>query len=150
MSTTESKEINPTSSSRDNVKQTSQKPYQLETITKEVIRHLSVILNEQEIKRLKEHKYASEGITLFDPFMQKFWNWLVQYCPLWVAPNLITIVGLALNIGTTILLMVLTNGATEQVNKFFFFFGKIEIKYNSVRRMGVLFHRTWSFSISIT
>jgi hypothetical protein len=47
--------------------------------------------------------------------MQEFWKWLVQYCPLWVAPNLVTIVGLVINIGTSVLLMIETNGAKEEV-----------------------------------
>ena len=81
---------------KDNVRQLKEHTKKLETNAKEVVRRMPIVLNEQQLKRLKEHKYASEGITLFDPFMQKFWKWLVEYCPLWVAPNLITIVGLAL------------------------------------------------------
>src|SRR5271156_5474766 len=75
---------NLTSSLRDNVKQLTKKTHQLETNARAAIRRLPVVLNEQEIKRLKEHKYASEGTTLLDPYMQKFWKWLVEYCPLWV------------------------------------------------------------------
>jgi len=54
--------------------------------------------------------------------MQKFWKWLVEFCPLWVAPNLVTIVGLALNIGTSVLLMIETNGAKEQCSRWIYFF----------------------------
>ena len=121
MSNTRNSDRNSTSSFHDNVRQIAEKKQQLEAKTREAIRRLPIVLNEQQIKRLKEHKYASEGITLLDPFMQEFWKWLVQFCPLWVAPNLITIVGLALNIGTSILLMILTNGATEQVHRFIFY-----------------------------
>lgn len=102
---------------RDNVRQFTEKTQQLEANAKKVLRRLPVVLNEQQIQRLKEHKYASEGTTLFDPFMQRFWKRLVEYCPLWVAPNLVTIIGLAVNIATSILLMLLTNGGTEQVVK---------------------------------
>jgi hypothetical protein len=121
MSNTRNSDKNLTSSFRDNVKPILEKKQQLEAKTKEAIRRLPVVLNEQQIRRLKEHKYASEGTTLFDPFMQKFWKWLVEFCPLWVAPNLLTIIGLALNIGTSILLMILTDGATEQVHRFIFY-----------------------------
>jgi len=105
---------------RQNVKQLTEKTHQLEANARAAIRRLPVILNEQQIKRLKEHKYSSEGTTLLDRPMQKYWTWLVQYCPLWVAPNLLTIIGLALNIGTSVLLMVLTNGGKEKVNKVLF------------------------------
>jgi choline/ethanolamine phosphotransferase len=81
----------------------------------EAIQRLPNVLTTQEITRLREHRYASEGTTLLDPYMQRFWKWLVEYCPLWVAPNLITIVGLAINIATSILLLIYTKGATEQV-----------------------------------
>lgn len=100
---------------RHNVQQLKEHTQQLQTNAKAAVRRMPVVLNEQQLKRLKEHKYASEGITLFDPFMQEFWKWLVEFCPLWVAPNLVTIVGLALNIGTSVLLMIETNGAKEQV-----------------------------------
>jgi len=46
--------------------------------------------------------------------MQKYWNWLVTLVPLWVAPNLITIVGLAINILTSVILMYYSPTATEQ------------------------------------
>jgi len=106
---------------RNNVQQLKEKTQKLQTNAKEVVRRMPVVLTEQQLKRLKEHKYASEGITLFDPFMQEFWKWLVQFCPLWVAPNLLTIVGLALNIGTSVLLMIETNGAKEECSRWIYF-----------------------------
>ena len=81
-----------------------------------MLRRLPVVLTEPQLKRLKEHRYASEGTTLLDPYMQHFWKWLVEFCPLWVAPNLLTIVGLFINIATTIILLAATDGAKEQVN----------------------------------
>ncbi len=100
---------------RNNVRQLKEQTQKLQSNAKEAVRRMPVVLTEQQLKRLKEHKYASEGITLFDPFMQEYWKWLVEFCPLWFAPNLLTIVGLALNIGTSVLLMIETNGAKEQV-----------------------------------
>lgn len=110
---------NLTSAFHGNVKQITKKTHQLGSNAKEAIRRLPNLINEQQITRLKEHRYASEGTTLFDPYMQKFWKWLVEFCPLWIAPNLLTITGLIVNIGTSISLMILTDGANEQVNKFF-------------------------------
>lgn len=37
--------------------------------------------------------------------LQPYWNWLVQKLPLWLAPNLITIIGLLVNILTALILM---------------------------------------------
>lgn len=81
------------------------------------IRNLPSILSEKQISKLREHKYASEGTTLMDPYMQVYWKWLVELCPLWVAPNLITIVALIINIVTSVALMILSKNGKEQVRK---------------------------------
>jgi hypothetical protein len=79
------------------------------------VRRLPNVLTEHQIRRLREHRYASEGTTLLDPYLQQYWRWLVELCPLWIAPNLLTLVGLAMNIITSVLLMIYTNGGTEPV-----------------------------------
>jgi len=122
MSMNRASATNSISSSRGNVRPFTERAHQLEINARAALRRLPVILNEQQIKRLQEHRYASEGTTLLDPYMQKFWRWLVEYCPLWIAPNLLTITGLAINIITSVLLMILTNGGKEQVKKVFLFF----------------------------
>ncbi|KAF5888111.1 choline/ethanolaminephosphotransferase 1-like, partial [Clarias magur] len=73
-------------------------------------------LSRQQLKRLEEHRYSSEGKSLLEPLMQPFWCWLVERVPLWVAPNLITSVGLVLNITTTLILTYYCPTATEQVH----------------------------------
>jgi len=73
----------------------------------------SPILSEREIRGLKEHKYSSSCASLLDPIMQRFWNWFVGLVPLWVAPNLITMVGLMVNILTTLLVVYHCPTATE-------------------------------------
>ena len=93
------------------------KTEKLQTNATEAVRRMPIILTQEQLKNLKKHKYASEGTTLFDPLMQKFWKWLVEFCPLWIAPNLLTIIGLILNLAPSILLMIETNGAKEQVLK---------------------------------
>lgn len=113
---------------RENVKNFKETTHQLEANAKKAIRRLPVVLNEQQIQRLKQHKYSSEGVTVLDPCMQKFWKRLVEYFPVWIAPNLITIVGLMVNIATSVLLMFLTNGAIEPVNTKFLFSNKFLFK----------------------
>jgi len=72
------------------------------------------ILTDRELRKLKEHQYSSACASLLDPPMQKYWNWLVTLCPLWVAPNLITIVGLVINIATSAVLMLCCPTVTER------------------------------------
>jgi len=71
-------------------------------------------LSERELKKLKEHQYSSCCTSLLDPLMQKYWNWFVTLVPLWVAPNLITMVGLAINIVTSLVLVWYCPTATEK------------------------------------
>ncbi|XP_051524183.1 choline/ethanolaminephosphotransferase 1-like isoform X1 [Myxocyprinus asiaticus] len=71
-------------------------------------------MSRQQLKRLEEHQYSSAGCSLLDPVMQGYWCWLVSKVPLWMAPNLITIVGLATNIISTLILVYYCPTATEQ------------------------------------
>lgn len=74
------------------------------------------VLSGQQLKRLAEHKYSSFGATLLDPWMQRFWNWYVTKIPNWVAPNLMTIVGLFINALTTLMLICLSPDAKADVS----------------------------------
>ncbi|XP_064156006.1 choline/ethanolaminephosphotransferase 1-like [Anguilla rostrata] len=71
-------------------------------------------LSRHQLKRLEDHRYSSAGRSLLEPYMQDYWEWLVSRVPTWIAPNLITIVGLATNILTTLVLIYYCPTATEQ------------------------------------
>ncbi|XP_072280387.1 choline/ethanolaminephosphotransferase 1 [Pyxicephalus adspersus] len=71
-------------------------------------------LSRHQLKRLEEHRYKSCGKSLLEPLMQGFWEWLVGQVPAWIAPNLITIIGLIINIFTTVVLACYCPTATEQ------------------------------------
>ncbi|XP_018432296.1 PREDICTED: choline/ethanolaminephosphotransferase 1 [Nanorana parkeri] len=71
-------------------------------------------LSRHQLKRLEEHRYKSCGKSLLEPLMQGFWEWLVAQVPMWIAPNLITILGLVVNIFTTVVLACYCPTATEQ------------------------------------
>lgn len=75
------------------------------------------VLSRHQLKRLEEHRYSSSGRSLLEPAMQRYWEWLVGRMPPWIAPNLITIVGLATNIFTTLVLVYYCPTATEQVHR---------------------------------
>nr|XP_032837304.1 cholinephosphotransferase 1-like isoform X3 [Petromyzon marinus] len=62
-------------------------------------------LSSRQLKALSEHRYSVEGSSLLEPPLQIFWTWLVELVPLWMAPNTITITGLAINAITTITLV---------------------------------------------
>lgn len=62
-------------------------------------------------------RYSSAGRSLLEPLMQRYWEWLVGRVPSWIAPNLITIIGLATNVFTTLVLIYYCPTATEQVSR---------------------------------
>ena len=74
-------------------------------------------LSPAQLKRLEEHKYSASGRSLFEPPCQIYWNWLVQQIPTWIAPNTLTIVGLLVNILSTVVLVYYCPTATEEVSK---------------------------------
>ncbi|KAK2569327.1 Cholinephosphotransferase 1 [Acropora cervicornis] len=55
------------------------------------------VLSDRQLKRLAEHKYSAECVSILDPYFQVFWRWLVEQLPLSLAPNTITVSGLAIN-----------------------------------------------------
>lgn len=63
------------------------------------------LLSPIQLKKLSEHKYSCTSVSILDPFLQPWWCWLVSKTPLWLAPNLITIIGLIINIITTLILI---------------------------------------------
>lgn len=53
--------------------------------------------------------------------MHEFWNLLVQWYPLWLAPNLITLVGLIINLFTVLILSHFCYSATETAPSWAYF-----------------------------
>lgn len=74
------------------------------------------ILSAQQLRRLSEHKYSAQDRSILDElFMHKFWSWLVLKYPLWLAPNVITLVGLLLNVAATVILGYYSSDAKQDV-----------------------------------
>lgn len=73
------------------------------------------VLDDKQLKRLKEHKYSCISSSVLEPLLQPWWNWVVQCLPLWLAPNLITITGLILNIMTSLVLVYYNPDGKEEV-----------------------------------
>ncbi|KAM4795185.1 choline/ethanolaminephosphotransferase 1 isoform 2-T2 [Rhinophrynus dorsalis] len=89
-------------------------PYKTACVLSKLIELPTPPLSRHQLKRLEEHRYQSSGKSLLEPLMQGFWEWLVAQVPTWIAPNLITIVGLMINIFTTVVLVYYCPTATEE------------------------------------
>ncbi|XP_055314568.1 choline/ethanolaminephosphotransferase 1 isoform X3 [Sitodiplosis mosellana] len=81
---------------------------------KSIFSYKNKLLVPAQLKRLTEHKYSMTSCSLLDPILNPWWCWLVSKTPMWLAPNLITLVGLIVNIITALILVYYSpNGRTE-------------------------------------
>ncbi|KAF5839936.1 hypothetical protein DUNSADRAFT_18217 [Dunaliella salina] len=53
-----------------------------------------VYLSDRALEGLKEYKYKPGGYTILDVIHNPLWEWLTLQLPMWLAPNLITLIGL--------------------------------------------------------
>lgn len=79
------------------------------------LKALAEPLSAAQLRRLEEHRYSAAGVSLLEPPLQIYWTWLLQWIPLWMAPNSITLLGLAVNLLTTLVLISYCPTATEEV-----------------------------------
>ncbi|RZF32120.1 hypothetical protein LSTR_LSTR003983 [Laodelphax striatellus] len=86
----------------------------------EMLFYKEKLLSTGQLKRLSEHKYSYESVSLLDPLLQPWWNWLVSKIPIWLAPNLITVSGLIVNILTTLILAWFSPDAKEEAPRWTF------------------------------
>jgi hypothetical protein len=84
---------------------------------KEKLEEMKPILSKTQLKNLDAHKYSASGSTLLDPLFQPYWNWLVLQIPLYIAPNLLTITGLIVNVVTSVILMLYSPNIDQPVRK---------------------------------
>lgn len=73
------------------------------------------VLTKEQLKRLAEHKYSSEGSSIFEALMQPFWRKVVEWIPVWWAPNAITLAGLIVNAVTVFILMLFSPDAKGEL-----------------------------------
>uniref|UniRef100_A0A8I6GI18 Cholinephosphotransferase 1 n=1 Tax=Rattus norvegicus TaxID=10116 RepID=A0A8I6GI18_RAT len=78
------------------------------------VKALGEPLSAAQLRRLEDHRYSAAGESLFEPPLQLFWTWLLQWIPLWIAPNTITLFGLAINLFTTLVLIFYCPTVTEE------------------------------------
>lgn len=76
---------------------------------------MAPILSQIQLDNLVKHKYTSAGSTLLDPIFQPYWCWCVQQLPMNLAPNLITLIGLLLNVVSSLLVIFYSPNATEDI-----------------------------------
>lgn len=77
-------------------------------------KQIDALASPAELKRLGEHKYSAvDNSWLDDLCMKKWWEYVVTWCPMWIAPNMITLIGLIINLITVLILGSYSYSATE-------------------------------------
>lgn len=54
---------------------------------------MAPLLNNQQLKNISNFKYSSCGVTLFGPYLNKYWLWISDKMPMTLAPNIISLMG---------------------------------------------------------
>lgn len=55
-------------------------------------------LSEAGLENIKNHKYVAGKYTPLDNLLNPFWAWATEFLPMWMAPNLVTLLGFSLMI----------------------------------------------------
>ncbi|CAI5760276.1 unnamed protein product [Candida verbasci] len=56
---------------------------------------MGLFIPSNKLPNLKLYKYSSEDHSIISKYvLKKWWNWFVQVFPLWMAPNVVTLLGL--------------------------------------------------------
>lgn len=52
-------------------------------------------LDKKALENIKNYRYKTNGLTFIEiHFFEHFWNFVVRWTPEWLAPNLMTLLGL--------------------------------------------------------
>lgn len=63
-------------------------------------------LRESDLKSLDVYKYHGADYTFIENLLNPFWTWFASFFPDWMAPNMITFVGLLINVSASILVVI--------------------------------------------
>ncbi|XP_055339012.1 cholinephosphotransferase 1-like [Paramacrobiotus metropolitanus] len=66
---------------------------------------LQPVLNSQQLLKLKEHKYSCVNNSFLDKYLNPWWIWVELKVPVYIHANALTLVGLAVNLITTLVLV---------------------------------------------
>lgn len=59
---------------------------------------MGVKLSKEHLENIKTYKYDTNAATFFDGVFDPWWNFVVNCTPKWVAPNLLTCLGIVVPI----------------------------------------------------
>ena len=63
-------------------------------------------LRENDLASLDHYVYHGADYTLVENFLNPFWTWFASFFPSWMAPNMITLIGLIINVISSIAVLI--------------------------------------------
>lgn len=92
------------------------------TVRKKIDRLLSFLTSlmgfftEEDIRNAKAYKYNGTDVSIIlYLFYRKFWDWLINFFPTWLAPNLITLLGFLFEIVSFAVSFYLSDGLQNEL-----------------------------------
>lgn len=85
------------------------------------------MLSQRALEGLRRYVYKPGGYTWLDHAHQPFWNWLTEQLPMWLAPNLITLVGLLVTFGAYFVMWYYLPEFTGEAPRWTYFFAGLAI-----------------------
>jgi len=55
---------------------------------------MAIILTKKELDNVSLYRYETNPATPMDGVFEPWWNWCVSMLPVWVSPNLVTLMGI--------------------------------------------------------
>jgi ethanolaminephosphotransferase len=77
-------------------------------------------LSDSALLNLKNYQYVSGSYSPMDHAMTPFWNKAVEYVPMWMAPNLVTLIGLFFAISSLLLYLPFDLSMSKQLPAYFY------------------------------
>ncbi|OQR86511.1 CDP-alcohol phosphatidyltransferase [Thraustotheca clavata] len=74
-----------------------------------------MVLSTKALEGIAEYQYKPGSMTWLDTKFTYFWNGVVEYLPLWLAPNVITLFGTFMIVSSSILLFLHSPTMTEEI-----------------------------------
>lgn len=84
-------------------------------------------LSESALVNLKNYKYVSGQYSPADYAMTPFWNKCVEFLPMWMAPNLVTLIGLIFNLTSFFLYLPFDLSMSKQLPPWFYLWSALSL-----------------------
>ena len=84
-------------------------------------------LSKEALLGLNNYKYQAGEYSLLDHILTRWWNFAVELLPMWIAPNLVTLIGLGVLMVNHILILPNDLTMTQELPWFVSFYAGLSL-----------------------